>query len=51
MRWNLGGVEYNFSNTINDNIVLIAEWSKSKYTITFNSDGGSSVSNQEVEWR
>ncbi|MFA7612316.1 MAG: InlB B-repeat-containing protein [Acholeplasmataceae bacterium] len=50
VRWNLGGVEYNFSNTVNDNIVLIAEWSKSKYTITFNSDGGSSVSNQEVEY-
>jgi uncharacterized repeat protein (TIGR02543 family) len=40
---------YNFSAPVNDNITLYAKWNAvPKYTITFNSNGGSSVAAQTV---
>lgn len=48
--WTLNGEEYNFSNTVKSDITLVAKWKKiEKYTVTFNSNGGSSVSTQIVE--
>jgi uncharacterized repeat protein (TIGR02543 family) len=42
---------YNFSSTVTSNITLYAKWntvSPTTYTVTFNSNGGSSVSSQTV---
>lgn len=47
--WYLDGKIYNFSSKVTANITLIAEWAKEgKYTITFDSDGGSNVASQTV---
>ena len=50
-RWLLNGSEYNFSSAVNSNITLTAEWQENpavQYTVTFNSNGGSSVASQTV---
>lgn len=50
--WTLNGNEYDFNKTVNQNITLVAKWeeiTKNKYTIKFNSNGGSSISDQVVE--
>ena len=55
--WYLDDKVFDFSTPIEKNITLKAKWIKDagsevkiqKYTITFNSDGGSSVSSLEVE--
>ena len=46
--WQLNGVDYNFNNTVTGNITLVAKWTAGTYTVTFNSNGGSVVSNQTV---
>jgi uncharacterized repeat protein (TIGR02543 family) len=49
VRWELPvGTEYNFSNPVTGNITLTAKWDINKYTVTFNSNGGSAVSPQTV---
>lgn len=50
--WTLNGSEYDFNKTVNQNITLVAKWEKivkKVYTIKFNSNGGSSISDQVVE--
>ncbi len=62
--WYLNGKYFNFETEIEGNLTLDAKWKKivvdddnndekedevTKYTVTFNSDGGSSVSKQTVE--
>lgn len=49
--WTLNGSAYDFNSVVKSNITLVAKWnenSKAKYTVTFNSNGGSSVSSQTV---
>ena len=46
--WTLDNTEYNFDNVVTKNITLEAKWEE-KYTITFNSDGGSKVLSQSIE--
>ena len=49
--WTLNGNAYDFNSAVNSNITLVAKWNenaKVKYTVTFNSNGGSSVSSQTV---
>ena len=49
--WTLNGNIYDFNSAVNNNITLVAKWNenvKKKYTITFNSDGGTIVSSQTV---
>lgn len=49
--WTLNGNIYDFNSEVNNNITLVAKWNenvKKKYTITFNSDGGTIVSSQTV---
>lgn len=48
--WQLNNSSYNFNNAVNSNITLKAIWTKDpvKYTVSFNSDGGSSVASQSV---
>ena len=56
--WYLGSTKYNFSNKVTKNITLTAKWKKNEetvtptvkeYTVTFNTDGGSSVKAQTVK--
>jgi len=49
--WTLNGKAYNFNTAVNKNITLVATWEKkvlSTFTVTFNSNGGSSVAKQSV---
>lgn len=39
---------YNFSTQVTGNITLYAKWNRIYYTVSFNSDGGSAVSNQSI---
>ena len=48
MEWQLDGVKYNFNNTITKNITLKAKWTD-KYTVTFDSSGGSKVNSIDVQ--
>ncbi len=45
--WQLNGTTYNFNNAVNKNITLKAVWQK-QYTVSFNSNGGSGISNQTI---
>lgn len=46
VEWQLNGKTYNFSSKVSSNITLKAVWTASQsYTVTFNMDGGSGVSN------
>lgn len=63
--WYLNNAEYDFSKKVTNNIVLTAKWEKveeviepeipnvpeeaNTYTVTFATDGGSSISSQKVE--
>jgi len=55
IEWTLNGKTYDFNNTVTSNITLVATWKKVetkpevvKYTVTFNSNGGSAISSQTV---
>ena len=53
VNWTLNGTEYDFNTAVTSNIILVAQWKKVetpvvKYTVTFDSNGGSSVSSQTV---
>ena len=48
--WRIGseeGAVYDFERPVTDNITLVAKWKK-KHTVTFNSNGGSEVAQQDV---
>ena len=46
--WTLNGNAFSFGTPITQNITLVASWRINTYTVTFNSNGGSSVANQTV---
>ncbi len=50
--WYLNNVEYDFKSGVTKNITLVAKWeptvSVTKYTVTFNSSGGSTVASQSI---
>ena len=49
--WTLNGKVYDFNSAVTGNITLVANWTenvKAKYTVTFNSNGGSSVASQTI---
>ena len=47
--WYLNDTKYNFNTKVTKNMTLVAKWRKvSSYTVTFNSNGGSSVSSQTI---
>ena len=48
--WYLNGEKFNFGNKITDNITLTAQWKINVYTVTFDSNGGSKVEAQKVEF-
>ncbi|WP_336636402.1 InlB B-repeat-containing protein [Lysinibacillus fusiformis] len=39
---------YDFTNVITENTTIYAKWNEQTYTVSFNTDGGSTVSNQSV---
>ena len=47
--WTLNGSEYDFSTLVTQNITLVATWSLNTYTVSFNSNGGTSVNSQIVD--
>lgn len=54
IEWDLGGTLYDFSSKVTKDITLNAVWqaqdgSKVTYVITFNTDGGNSISNQIID--
>lgn len=48
--WDKGDTEYDFSTPVTSNFVLDAKWTINEYTVTFDSDGGSAVTAQTVEY-
>ena len=51
VEWQLDGRAYDFNSPVTKNITLVANWKvipKKTFTVTFNSNGGSSVSNQTI---
>jgi len=49
--WSLdGATAYDFSTPVTGNIALTAMWTPLRYTVTFNSDGGSAVDSQTVSY-
>lgn len=49
--WTLNGNVYDFNSEVKSNITLVAKWKeiiKNNYTVTFDSNGGSSVSPQTI---
>ncbi|MBR3785453.1 MAG: InlB B-repeat-containing protein [Firmicutes bacterium] len=44
------GSKYNFSTKVTGNITIYAKWEENKYTVTFNSEGGSNVTSQTVTY-
>ena len=48
--WKLNGNTYDFNTLVTGNITLLAEWEINHYTITFNSDGGTSVTSQTIDY-
>jgi len=49
VEWQLNGKTYNFSTPVTGNITLKAVWDVVKYTVTFDSAGGSTVNKQNIE--
>ena len=50
IEWQLDNQAFDFNTKITSNITLTAKFEKvTSYTVTFNSDGGSSVTSQQVE--
>ena len=47
--WFLGNTLFDFSTPIRSNIKLTARWDVIRYTVTFDSDGGSEISAQQIE--
>lgn len=48
--WYLGSSRYNFNTGVTQNVTLVAKWTKAvtKYTVKFNSNGGSKVAAKAV---
>ena len=46
--WFNGSTKFNFSSSITEDITLTAKWKQSKYTVTYNSNGGNAVPAMEV---
>ena len=49
VEWQFNGKAYDFDSVVTKDMVLKAVWSINKYTVTFNSNGGSPIVSQTVE--
>ena len=48
VEWQLNGKAYDFTKEVIEDITLKAKWQEAKYTVTFDSNGGSGVASQTV---
>jgi len=48
--WYIGNEEYDFSTPISEDITITAKWKIVEFTIKFNTDGGTSIETQSVEF-
>ncbi|MFI3251816.1 MAG: InlB B-repeat-containing protein [bacterium] len=48
LNWTLEGVEYNFETVVEDHITLIAAYDTDEYTINFDVNGGSPLTNSSI---
>ncbi|MBE7089422.1 MAG: hypothetical protein E7362_01300 [Clostridiales bacterium] len=50
--WYLNNVEYDFSKSVTESITLVAKWTETlrSYTVTFNSNGGTTVTSQTKKY-
>jgi uncharacterized repeat protein (TIGR02543 family) len=48
--WYNGAAAYNFADAVTDILTLTAQWTPDSYTVTFDSDGGSAVAPQNVNY-
>ena len=48
--WKLGDTDYDFTQAVENNITLVAQWKIKTYTVTFNTDGGSEVEAQDIQY-
>ena len=49
VEWQLNGTKYDFSKEVSSNLTLTAKW-ETNITVTFDSNGGSTVQSQKVEY-
>ncbi len=50
VQWTLDGEPYDFDTPVTSDIDLVAQWQQITYTVTFDSNGGSSVDSQTVAY-
>ena len=50
VKWQLNGNDYDFNTAVTGNITLTAVWTINQYTVTFNSNGGSNVASQTINY-
>ncbi|MBE7089782.1 MAG: hypothetical protein E7362_03150 [Clostridiales bacterium] len=50
--WTLNGEDYDFNTLVTGDITLVAKWTatKNEYTVTFDSNGGTAVDSETVEY-
>ncbi len=48
--WLLNGAEYDMSTPVTSNIELVAKWEIQKFAITFDSNGGSTIDSQTLDY-
>lgn len=48
--WYNGTVKFDFNTPITSNLTLTAQWKVQQFTVAFNSNGGSAVASQKVEY-
>ena len=48
IEWQLNGKKYDFATKVSEDMILKAKWDLPKFTVTFDSQGGTSVSKQTV---
>ena len=48
--WYLNNQEYNFETVVTKDITLVAKWEIKKFTVTFNTNGGTQIASQTVEY-
>ena len=48
--WYLNDKKYDFNSKVTKDITLVAKWEILSYTVKFNSDGGSTINNQKINY-
>lgn len=48
--WNKGGEAYDFTTPVLEEFTLTAQWTANNYTVSFETDGGSAISDKTLGW-